>query len=81
MRPLCRKNHVHKIPRFREGYFGFGGGGEGSANFIFMGARIVLKEERRGIRNGYEASKGSKGTSSLLSRSIRLNRVRLRGSN
>ena len=37
------KTHVHKIPRFRGGgYFGFWGGG-GSADFIFMGARIFLK--------------------------------------
>ena len=34
MRSLCRKNHVRKIPPF------FGGGG--SADFIFMGARIFL---------------------------------------
>ena len=27
MRPFCRKSHVHKIPRFRGGYFGFWGGG------------------------------------------------------
>ena len=41
MRPFCRKNHVHKIPRFRGGgYFGFGGG---SADFTFMGAGIFLK--------------------------------------
>ena len=34
------KTHVHKIPRFRGGgYFGSGGG---SADFIFMGARIFL---------------------------------------
>ena len=44
MRSFCRKNiHVHKIPRFF-----WGGGvfwvlwGEGSADFIFMGARIFL---------------------------------------
>ena len=34
------KSHVHKIPRFRGGYFGFGGGGR--ADFIFMGAGIFL---------------------------------------
>ena len=34
------KAHVHKIPRFRGGGgLGFGGG---SADFIFMGARIFL---------------------------------------
>ena len=45
MLPFCWKNHVHKIPRFRGGgYFGFGGGGVGSADFIFMGARIFLKK-------------------------------------
>ena len=44
MHPLCRKSHVHKIPRFRGGgYFGFWGGG-GSADFNFMGARIFLKK-------------------------------------
>ena len=43
MHSFCRKkNHVHKIPRFRGGggILGFGGGG--SADFIFMGARIFL---------------------------------------
>ena len=38
MHLFCRKNHVHKIPRFR--------GGGGSADFIFMGARIFLKIRR-----------------------------------
>ena len=38
MRSFCRKNPVHKIPRFRGGggILGLGGG----ADFIFMGARI-----------------------------------------
>ena len=36
MRSLCRKNHVHKIPRFGGGgYFGFWGGGE--CRFYFYG--------------------------------------------
>ena len=38
MRSCCRKTHVHKIPRFRGGFWG----GGGSADFIFMGARIFL---------------------------------------
>ena len=38
MRPFCRKNHVHKIPRFRGGYFGFWGG-EGKCRFLFLWAR------------------------------------------
>ena len=38
--------HVYKIPRFGGGGdFGFGGGG-GSADFIFMGAGIFLKQGR-----------------------------------
>ena len=42
MRPFCRKNHVHKIFLvLGGGYLGFWGGG-GSADFIFMGARIFL---------------------------------------
>ena len=42
MRSFCRKKtHVHKIPRFRGGVFWVLGGG--SADFIFMGARIFLK--------------------------------------
>ena len=43
MRSFCRKDHVHKIPRFRGGvvFWVFLGGG-GSADFIFMGARIFL---------------------------------------
>ena len=36
LRPFWRKSHVHKICRFRGGYFGFWGG---SADSIFMGAR------------------------------------------
>ena len=40
MRSFCKKNHVRKIPPFRGG--GVCGGG-GSADFIFMGARIFLK--------------------------------------
>ena len=35
--------HVRKIPRFRGGYFGFGGGG--SADFIFMDTEIFLKKK------------------------------------
>ena len=42
MRLFCRKNHVHKIPRFREGGGVFWVWGGGSADFIFMGARIFL---------------------------------------
>ena len=38
MRSFCRKTHVHKILRFRGGFWG----GGGSADFIFMGARIFL---------------------------------------
>ena len=39
MRSFCRKNHVRKIPLFGGGFWG---GGGGSADFIFMGARIFL---------------------------------------
>ena len=41
MRSFCRKTHVHKIPRFGGGgvFWVWGGG---SADFIFMGARIFL---------------------------------------
>ena len=46
MRSFCRKNRVRKIPRFWGGVLG--GGGGGSADFIFMGARTFLK--RRGCR-------------------------------
>ena len=44
MRSFCGKNHVHKIPRFRGGgvFWVFFWGG-GSADFIFMGARIFLR--------------------------------------
>ena len=41
MHSFCRKNHVRKIPLFWRGVF-WGGGG--SADFIFMGARIFLSE-------------------------------------
>ena len=38
MRPFCRKNNVHKIPRFRGGgYFGFFLGGE--VPILFLWAR------------------------------------------
>ena len=36
---FCRKTCVRKIPRFRGGILGLGGGG---ADFIFMGAGIFL---------------------------------------
>ena len=35
---LQEKTHVHKIPGFRGGYFGFGGGG-GECRFYFYRAR------------------------------------------
>ena len=44
MASVLQENHVHKIPRFRGGYFGFWGGGGGSADFIFMDARIFLND-------------------------------------
>ena len=43
---LCRKNHVHKIPRFRGGILDFGGGRGGSADLIFMGASLRTKERK-----------------------------------
>ena len=47
MRSFCRKTNVHKIPRFRGGgYFGFWGG---SADFIFMGARIFENYDAHGL--------------------------------
>ena len=42
MRSFCRKTHVRKIPPF---WGGFWGGGGGSADFIFMGARIFLNKK------------------------------------
>ena len=39
--------HAHKIPRFRRGGGILGIGGGGSANFIFMGARVFLTEGKR----------------------------------
>ena len=45
---LLKNPHAHKILRFRGGWgeggvLGFSGKGGGSANFIFMGAGIFLK--------------------------------------
>ena len=37
------KTHVHNTPRFR----GRGGVGGGSADFIFMGARIFLRKSNK----------------------------------
>ena len=60
---LQEKPHVHKIPRFRRGggYFGFCfGGGGGSADFIFMGARNFSDLEQghlRGVET-YQAKGG-----------------------
>ena len=45
---LQEKPHVHKIPRFRGGDFGFWGGG--SSDFIFMGAAIFLNTIRPQIQ-------------------------------
>ena len=43
MRSFCRKTYVHKIPHFMGGgSLGFGRGGGGNADFIFMGAGIFL---------------------------------------
>ena len=53
MRSFCRKNHVRKIPLFLGG--GFGGGG--SADFIFMDARIFLKLQKTRQSRGQEISK------------------------
>ena len=39
---FLQETHVHKIPRFRGGVILCFGGGGGSADFIFMGARIFL---------------------------------------
>ena len=52
------KTHVHKIPPFRgRGYFGFWGGG-GSADFIFMGARIFLNiGHEHGLLSGRKGRK------------------------
>ena len=50
MRPFCRKSHVNKIPRFRGGVFGVLGRA-GSADFIFMGARIFLIKGAEKNRN------------------------------
>ena len=42
MRSFCKKNHADKTPRFRwAGYLGFFGG-VGSADSIFMDARVFL---------------------------------------
>ena len=46
MRSFCRKTYVHKIPRFMGGF-----GGGGSADFIFMGARIFLNVKRSDPEN------------------------------
>ena len=43
MRSFCRKTCVHKIPRFRGGYFGFFLGGEVPILFLW---RIFLNENR-----------------------------------
>ena len=45
-RSFCRKTHVHKFLVLGGGILGCGGGG-GSADFIFMGARIFLNVGQR----------------------------------
>ena len=47
MRSFCRKNHVHKIPRFRGGggYLGLGGGG-GKCRFYFYGREDFSEPSR-----------------------------------
>ena len=50
MRPFCRKNHVHKIPRFRGGgILGWGGGGK--CRFYFYG-RGDFSDKHRAISRG-----------------------------
>ena len=52
---LQEKTHVHKIPRFRGGgILGFGGGG-GSADYIFMGARILLTKTEQSSNRGRDS--------------------------
>ena len=59
MRRFCRTSHAHKIPRFRGGWvFWVWGGGGGSADFIFMGARIFLKETFGWARVGQNQDQG-----------------------
>ena len=59
MRPLCRKNHVHKILLvLGGGTLGFGGGWRGSADFYFYGRedfsdkRVVLADVSRYQKTG-----------------------------
>ena len=47
MRPFCRKNHVHKIPRLGGGVFWFGGG---ECRFYFYG-REDFSEIRIGVKD------------------------------
>ena len=59
MRPLCRKNHVRKIPPFRGGVggggiLGFWGGG-GKCRFYFYG-REDFSEYGRGSRKNKQTS-------------------------
>ena len=44
MRSFCRKTYVHKIPRFRGGYFGLGGG---ECRFYFYGRGDFSQFEHR----------------------------------
>ena len=50
MRSFCKKNHIHKIPRYWGGYFGFWGGG-GEVPILFYG-REDFSEQKLGHRSG-----------------------------
>ena len=52
MRPFCRKNHVHKIPRFRGGGFWVLGGG-GKCRFYFYG-REDFSESSMAVEDAVE---------------------------
>ena len=79
MRSLCRKNHVHKIPRFfLGGYLGFFGGG--NADFIFMGARIFSENgNRKGVITKGIFSLEERTLSSLESLAHLFSRTRKKG--
>ena len=64
MRSFCRKTYVHKIPRFGAGgvFWVWGGGRGGSADFIFMGAGIFLKDAVAQLLHGQKGKQNCKNS-------------------
>ena len=73
MRSFCRKTHVHKIPHFRGGFWGKGGGGE--CRFYFYGREdfsdfFLLSEPSKALEDWCRAKMVEKCRKLLLTLAV-----------